>query len=96
MNVSAPTAGYTTDSTAPLRWRNPRDVEFNFARAGTEWTEARCTVANVHALPSCCGPDHGNDAGVQVTAEGSGSRIVLQEPCFSQAFAARFDKANQV
>ena len=47
MNVSAPTAGYTTDGTAPLRWRNPRDVEFNFARAGTEWTEARCTVANV-------------------------------------------------
>ena len=51
------------------------------------------------ALPSCCGPDYGHDAGaraVQVTAEGSGSRIVLQEPCFSQAFAARFDKANQV
>ena len=34
--------------------------------------------------------------GDQVAAEGSGSRIVLQEPCFSQAFAARFDKANQL
>lgn len=38
--------GYTTDSTAPLDWRSPADVEF-VHRGVYPWTEARCGVASV-------------------------------------------------
>lgn len=41
--------GYVVNSTAPLTWANPQDVELTFTRCGTEWTEARCTIANITA-----------------------------------------------
>ena len=41
--------GYVLNSTLPLHWANPTEVEFTFTRCGTEWTEARCTIANITA-----------------------------------------------
>eukprot|EP01045_Picozoa_sp_COSAG04_P010279 COSAG04_NODE_624_length_11804_cov_36.044425_10_plen_370_part_00 len=46
---AATTKGYHVNSTAPLRWRNKRDVEFVFTDSGNPWTESRCTVASIEA-----------------------------------------------
>ncbi|MEV0234056.1 right-handed parallel beta-helix repeat-containing protein [Nonomuraea sp. NPDC050786] len=46
--VAMTETGYTTDSTAPLAWRSPGDVEF-VHRGVYPWTEARCGVAAVSA-----------------------------------------------
>ncbi len=43
--VTTTATGYTTDSTAPLDWRSPADVEF-VHRGVYPWTEARCPVAS--------------------------------------------------
>ena len=39
--------GFTTTSSWPLSWHNPRGVEFVFSRAGTPWGEPRCLVDSV-------------------------------------------------
>ncbi|GAA0943493.1 right-handed parallel beta-helix repeat-containing protein [Actinocorallia libanotica] len=46
--VAMTETGYTTDSTAPLTWHSPGDVEF-VHRGVYPWTEARCGVAAVEA-----------------------------------------------
>ena len=46
---AATTKGYHVNSTAPLRWRNKRDVEFVFTHSGNPWTESRCTVDRIEA-----------------------------------------------
>ncbi|GAA2727559.1 right-handed parallel beta-helix repeat-containing protein [Actinocorallia aurantiaca] len=46
--VTMTETGYTTDSTAPLAWHSPSDVEF-VHRGVYPWTEARCGVAAVSA-----------------------------------------------
>ncbi|TDC83890.1 right-handed parallel beta-helix repeat-containing protein [Micromonospora sp. KC606] len=45
-NATRTATGYVTDSTEPLGWRSPGDVEFVY-RGVYPWTEARCPVATV-------------------------------------------------
>lgn len=42
--------GFTTNSSWPLSWHNPRGVEFVFSRAGTPWVEPRCLVDSIAPL----------------------------------------------
>ena len=46
--VTMTESGYTTDSTAPLAWHSPSDVEF-VHRGVYPWTEARCGVGGVES-----------------------------------------------
>jgi hypothetical protein len=43
--------GYLTADTGVLAWRNPSDVELVFSMGNGFWTEPRCDVASVAAVP---------------------------------------------
>ena len=59
--------GYRSNSSEPLSWANPGDVELVYSGVASNWAESRCTVSSVSA------PKGG---------AGGGSQVAVKSPCF--------------